>query len=275
MAARNARKAHPPARITRAVKPIGPGERIAVAQMASGLVLGRPVMRSPGFQRPRFLSNAIRSNRFRTLRLLPATDAARKLRCCDIKTRGRLRLNAGRVPSVSPLPHAHPGRREGLHTTDPGFAATLKKCPRSLRTRFRSRTPPKARRHFECSRHGETEGKRLFWGSLNSARRNRNGAFAVHGSDGLIHAPNPHLIQWPREVRAPNSIVPPVGAPNTPSCEGRAGPRCIAPFSAGRIWVDFRVGAGAGGAFRGLVWGKRIERRTPGAFNALSGVFLV
>lgn len=62
-------------------------------------------MRSPGFQSPRFLSNAIRSNRFKTFRLLPAIKAARKLRCCDIENStpsGRCRACAFSSPCPTP-----------------------------------------------------------------------------------------------------------------------------------------------------------------------------
>src|SRR3989442_12882917 len=51
---------------------------------ASLLVLRKPVIRSPSFHWPRFLSNSRRSKRFRTLRLPPNVAAARRLRCCDI-----------------------------------------------------------------------------------------------------------------------------------------------------------------------------------------------
>src|SRR5204862_4034896 len=51
---------------------------------ASGLVLRRPVMRSPSFHWPRFLSNSVRSKRLSTFRLPPKVAAARRLRCCDI-----------------------------------------------------------------------------------------------------------------------------------------------------------------------------------------------
>ena len=42
-------------------------------------------MRSPSFHWPRFLRSSTRSKRLRTLRLPPRVDAARRLRCCDIK----------------------------------------------------------------------------------------------------------------------------------------------------------------------------------------------
>jgi hypothetical protein len=58
--------------------------RIPHFNQASPLVLRRPVMRSPGFHCPRFLSSSSRSNRFRTFRFPPKVAAARKLRCCDI-----------------------------------------------------------------------------------------------------------------------------------------------------------------------------------------------
>src|SRR5690349_15978057 len=51
---------------------------------ASGLVLRRPVIRSPSFHWPRFLSNSVRSKRLSTFRLPPKVAAARRLRCCDI-----------------------------------------------------------------------------------------------------------------------------------------------------------------------------------------------
>jgi hypothetical protein len=49
------------------------------------LVLRSPVTRSPGFHSPRFLSKSTRSKRFKTLRFAPRVEAARRLRCCDIK----------------------------------------------------------------------------------------------------------------------------------------------------------------------------------------------
>jgi hypothetical protein len=52
---------------------------------SSGLVLVRPVTRSPSFHVPRFSSNATRSNRLRTFLLFfPDEDPALKLGCCDI-----------------------------------------------------------------------------------------------------------------------------------------------------------------------------------------------
>ncbi len=51
---------------------------------ASGLVLRRPVIRSPFFHWPRFLRISTRSKRLSTLRFPPRVDAARRLRCCDI-----------------------------------------------------------------------------------------------------------------------------------------------------------------------------------------------
>src|ERR1700761_5955152 len=59
---------------------------------ASGLVLRRPVIRSPSFHWPRFLSNSVRSKRLSTFRLPPNVAAARRLRCCDINTLNRLKL---------------------------------------------------------------------------------------------------------------------------------------------------------------------------------------
>src|SRR5579859_7648076 len=61
-----------------------PKPLLALAQ-ASGLVLRRPVMRSPSFHWPRFLSRPTRSKRLSTLRLPPTVAMARRLRCCDIK----------------------------------------------------------------------------------------------------------------------------------------------------------------------------------------------
>jgi len=58
---------------------------IGGGNQASGLVLRSPVTRSPGFHSPRFLSKSTRSKRFKTLRLAPRVEAARRLRCCDIK----------------------------------------------------------------------------------------------------------------------------------------------------------------------------------------------
>jgi hypothetical protein len=48
------------------------------------LVLRSPVIRSPSFHCPRFLSNSRRSKRFSTFLLPPNVAAARRLRCCDI-----------------------------------------------------------------------------------------------------------------------------------------------------------------------------------------------
>ncbi len=53
-------------------------------RQASGLVLRRPVTRSPSFHWPRFLSRATRSKRFRVFRFAPRVLEARKLRCCAI-----------------------------------------------------------------------------------------------------------------------------------------------------------------------------------------------
>src|SRR2546423_429866 len=51
---------------------------------SSPLVFRKPVMRSPGFHCPRFLSNSKRSKRLSTFRFPPRVAAARRLRCCDI-----------------------------------------------------------------------------------------------------------------------------------------------------------------------------------------------
>src|SRR5207245_526904 len=51
---------------------------------ASGLVLRRPMTRSPSFHCQRFLNSVARSKRFKTLRLAPVVPTARRLRCCDI-----------------------------------------------------------------------------------------------------------------------------------------------------------------------------------------------
>src|SRR5688572_4342370 len=60
------------------------------ARYASGLVLRRPVIRSPSFHWPRFFSSSVRSKRLRTFRFPPNVAAARRLRCCDIN---KIRLN--------------------------------------------------------------------------------------------------------------------------------------------------------------------------------------
>lgn len=52
---------------------------------SGGLVLRRPVTRSPSFHWARDLRMATRSKRFRTLRFPPVEAAARRLRCWDIK----------------------------------------------------------------------------------------------------------------------------------------------------------------------------------------------
>ena len=57
---------------------------IFAASHTSGLVLRRPVTRSPGFHWPRFLRIATRSKRLRTFRFAPEVLAARRLECCDI-----------------------------------------------------------------------------------------------------------------------------------------------------------------------------------------------
>jgi len=62
-----------------------PHSEIRVGQ-ASGFVLRRPVILSPALRWPRFSRSAVRSKRFRTLRLPPKVDAARRLRCCDINS---------------------------------------------------------------------------------------------------------------------------------------------------------------------------------------------
>lgn len=51
---------------------------------ASGLVLRKPITRSPDFHWPRFLSSSTRSKRLSTLRLAPSVFPPRKLGCCDI-----------------------------------------------------------------------------------------------------------------------------------------------------------------------------------------------
>jgi signal peptidase I len=61
-----------------------PGHRFPHAAQASPLVLRNPVIRSPCFHCPRFLSSSRRSNRLRTFLLPPRVAAARRLRCCDI-----------------------------------------------------------------------------------------------------------------------------------------------------------------------------------------------
>ena len=70
-------------------------------RQASGLVLRRPVTRSPSFHWPRFLSKATRSKRFRVFRFAPRVLEARKLLCSAIKSIS---------PSViRPFPRAEPG----------------------------------------------------------------------------------------------------------------------------------------------------------------------
>src|SRR5436190_11396675 len=65
---------------------------IGGGNQTSGLVLRSPVTRSPGFHSPRFLSNSTRSKRFKTLRFAPRVEAARRLRCCDIKLIDSIKL---------------------------------------------------------------------------------------------------------------------------------------------------------------------------------------
>ena len=69
---------------------------------ASGLVLRRPVIRSPSFHWPRFLSNSVRSKRLSTFRLPPNVAAARRLRCCDIISKNL--KNCRTVHSAPPAP---------------------------------------------------------------------------------------------------------------------------------------------------------------------------
>jgi hypothetical protein len=73
---------------------------IGGGNQASGFVLRSPVTRSPGFHSPRFLSNSTRSKRFKTLRFAPRVEAARRLRCCDIKLIGSIPPFAGKADGV-------------------------------------------------------------------------------------------------------------------------------------------------------------------------------
>ena len=58
--------------------------RMRCSAYASGLVLGKPITRSPGLKSPRFLRSSTRSNLFSTFLFVWMVLAPFKLRCCDM-----------------------------------------------------------------------------------------------------------------------------------------------------------------------------------------------
>jgi hypothetical protein len=92
---------------------------------ASGLVLRRPVMRSPSFHWPRFLSNSVRSKRLSTFRLPPNVAAARRLRCCDIISKKPLKF-------VEPFTRPHPLPKKA----DAAYTITASQKPMVILTPF-------------------------------------------------------------------------------------------------------------------------------------------